>query len=115
MTVMAMEVISAQKHPDADALRLYKIKAPQTEEIQIIANLDRIYQRGDIVAIALVGSILKDSTKIKPTKLRGLYSYGMALGKVDVEVGEDLSDIYCQKEIAIIAIHKSKVAPHASH
>ena len=97
MTVMAMKVISADKHPNADALRLYKMKAPQKEEIQIIANLDRIYREEDIVAIAIVGSILKDGTKIKPTKLRGLYSYGMALGKVEAEVGEDLSDLYCQE------------------
>ncbi|WP_229640355.1 RNA ligase family protein [Waterburya agarophytonicola] len=50
-----------------------------------------------MVAIARCGAVLKDGTKIKPSKLRGLYSYGMALGKVDVEVGRDLSDIYCQQ------------------
>ena len=50
------------------------------------------------MAIALVGSILKDGTKIKPTKLRGMYSYGMVLGKVEAEIGQDLSDLYCQPE-----------------
>ena len=54
MTVMAMEVISAEKHPNADALRLYKIKIEQ-KEVEVIANLDRIYEIGDVVAIALVG------------------------------------------------------------
>ena len=97
MTVMAMEVIGAEKHPNADALRLYKMSSAN-KEVEIIANLDRIYELGDIVAIALVGSILKDGTKIKPTKLRGMYSYGMALGKVEAEIGRDLSDIYCQPE-----------------
>ncbi len=97
MTVMAMEVISAEKHPNADALRLYTIKAAE-KEVEIIANLDCIYELGDIVAIALVGSTLKDSTKIKPTKLRGVYSYGMALGKVEAKIGQDLADIYCQPE-----------------
>ena len=72
------------------------MEAPQVEAVQIIANLDNIYQVGDLVAVALGGAILKDGTKIKPTKLRGLYSYGMALGKVDVEIGTDLAEIYCQ-------------------
>ena len=97
MTVMAMEVIGAEKHPNADALRLYKMSSAD-KEVEIIANLDCIYELGDIVAIVLVGSILKDGTKIKPTKLRGMYSYGMALGKVQAEIGQDLSDVYCQLE-----------------
>ena len=94
---MAMEVISAEKHPNADALRRYKFKT-ENKEVEVIANLDCIYEIGDVVAIALVGSILKDGTKIKPTKLRGVYSYGLALGKVEVEVGTDLSELYCQPE-----------------
>ena len=71
MTVMAMEVVGAEKHPNADALRLYKMKAAD-KEVEIIANLDRIYQLGDIVAIALVGSTLKDGTKIKPTNTKSI-------------------------------------------
>ena len=35
----------------ADALRLYKMKAAN-KEVEIIANLDRIYELKDIVAIA---------------------------------------------------------------
>ena len=81
MTVMAMEVISVEKHPNADALRLYKMKMPG-KEVEIIANLERIYELGDIVAIALVDSILKDGTKVKPSKLRGVYSFGTEPNKV---------------------------------
>jgi len=99
MNAVAMKVVSAEKHPNADALFLYKMKSAE-KEVEIIANLDRNYQVGDIVAIALVGSVLKDGTKIKPTKLRGIYSYGLALGKVNAEIGTDLSEIYCQPEVA---------------
>ena len=52
------------------------------------------------MAVALTDSMLKDGTKIKPTKLRGVYSYGMALGKVEAAIGSDLSAIYCQKTVA---------------
>ncbi|WP_229640354.1 hypothetical protein [Waterburya agarophytonicola] len=37
--VIAMRVISAGKHPNADALRLYIMTAPDVEELQIIANI----------------------------------------------------------------------------
>ena len=98
MSVMAMKVVSTEQHPNADALRLYTMSAPAVETVQVIANLDNVYQIDDVVAIALSGSVLKDGTKIKPSKLRGVYSYGMALGKVDVEIGTDLSEIYCSPE-----------------
>ena len=99
MSVIAMKVIKVEPHPHADALKLYIMQAANKEEVQIIANLDNIYQVNDIIAVALTGSILKDGTKIKPSKLRGIYSYGMALGKVNADVGKDLSEVYCQPEI----------------
>jgi len=99
MPVIAMEVKTAQNHPHADALRVYIFEAPGCESVQIIANLENIYSVGDIVAVALTDSVLKDGTKIKPTKLRGIYSYGMAIGKVEAAIGSDLSAIYCQKTV----------------
>ncbi|MCU0569125.1 MAG: hypothetical protein MUF49_21435 [Oculatellaceae cyanobacterium Prado106] len=100
MTVMVMEVKTAEKHPNAESLNLYQMSAPGCDRLQIIANQDRVYQVGDRVAVAMIDAVLKDGTKIKATKLRGLSSYGMALGTVDDPVGSDLSKIYCQPAIA---------------
>ena len=100
MAVIALKVISSQTHPHADSLRIYTMTAPGYDEIQIIANLENIYQVGDIVAVALVNSILKDGTKIKAAKLRGINSFGMALGKVQEPVGKDISPIYCQPSMS---------------
>ncbi|MEK0195294.1 RNA ligase family protein [Microcoleus anatoxicus] len=100
MPVIAMEVKTAQNHPKADALRLYNLEAPGCDSVQIIANSENIYSVGDIVAVALTDSVLKDGRKITPTKLRGIYSYGMALGKVEAAIGSDLSAIYCEKTVA---------------
>lgn len=100
MTVIVMEVIKATQHPNADALRVYELQAPGLPRVQVIANLERTYEVGDHISIAQVGSVLKDGTKIKATKLRGLVSYGMALGKTDEPVGKDVSDLYCQKAVA---------------
>ncbi|WP_236507888.1 RNA ligase family protein [Tychonema sp. BBK16] len=95
-----MELKTAQNHPHADALYLYNFEAPGCDSVQIIANSENIYSVGDIVAVALTDSVLKDGTKIKPTKLRGVYSYGMAIGKVEAAIGTDLSAIYCQQTVA---------------
>ncbi|MEG3838760.1 RNA ligase family protein [Microcoleus sp. herbarium14] len=100
MPVIAMEIKTAQNHPHADALSLYIFEAPGCDSVQIIANSENIYSVGDIVAVALTDSVLKDGTKIKPTKLRGVYSYGMAIGKVEAAIGTDLSAIYCQQTVA---------------
>ncbi|PZD72388.1 Phenylalanine--tRNA ligase beta subunit [Acaryochloris thomasi RCC1774] len=100
MTVMVMEVKSVNQHLNADALKVYAMQAPGCPAIQIIANLERVYEVGDRISIAQVNSVLKDGTKIKATRLRGLVSYGMALGKTDAPVGQDLSDLYCQKSVA---------------
>ena len=100
MTVIAMKVKDVRDHPNADTLFVYTMEAPDKNTVQIVANLENTYQKEDIVAVALGGSVLKDGTKIKPCKLRGVTSQGMALGIVDAEIGSDLSEIYCQKELA---------------
>ena len=100
MPVIVMDVTHAEAHPNAESLRVYSMKASGYDEVQTIANLENIYEVGDRVAVALAGSILKDGTKIKPAKLRGVRSFGMALGKVDDATGTDLSELYCQKTMA---------------
>jgi len=99
MTAVAMKCIKAEKHPNADALRVYEF-VNDGEPVQIIANLEHVYEVDDVVAIALTGSVLLDGTKIRPTKLRELPSYGMALGKTEAAVGTDLTDQFCQKELS---------------
>jgi hypothetical protein len=67
---------------------------PDKEPIQIIANEEHIYDVGDVAIVALDGAVLKDGTRIKPTRLRKLKSYGMAMGKTDKPVGHDFSTEY---------------------
>lgn len=112
MNVVAMIVSEVKSHPNADALRVYTMEAPDRSAVQIVANLENIYNEGDIVAIALSGSVLKDGTKIKPCKLRGVISNGMALGIVNVQLGSDLSEVYCQKEL--VSTKRTSQAPETS-
>ena len=99
MPVIAMQVKSAEQHPNADSLRVYNMAASGYEDVQIVANMENVYEVGDRLAIALPNTVLKDGTKIKPTKLRGIQSFGMALGKTEEDISSDLSHLYCQKKI----------------
>jgi tRNA-binding EMAP/Myf-like protein len=96
MSVFAMTVVRVQDHPNADSLRIYELDAPGVGGLQVVANLERRYAPGDVVAVARIGAVLEDGTKIKKTRLRGVDSFGMALGPVEAAAGEDLSARYCQ-------------------
>ncbi|ABW25380.1 RNA ligase family protein [Acaryochloris marina] len=99
MTVIVMEVIKVARHPNADSLNVYEMQVPGHPSVQVIGNLERIYGVGEHVLVAQVNSVLKDGTKIKATKLRGIISYGMALEKTELPVGEDVSQTYCQQSV----------------
>jgi len=101
MTAVVMEVASAEKHPNADSLRVYKMTAPDVGERQIIANLENVYDVGDAVNVVLSGSRLKDGTKIGDSKIRGVPSYGMALGPSSYDIGTDRTEEYCQEEMTV--------------
>ncbi|MCX4241494.1 RNA ligase family protein [Paraliomyxa miuraensis] len=95
MSVLAMTVTRVQDHPNADSLRIYEFEAPGSSGLVVVANLDDQYAVGDVVAIARVGTVLEDGTKIRKSRLRGVDSFGMALGRVQDPAGQDLSDRYC--------------------
>lgn len=98
MPILAMSVESEENHPNANALRIYTFGAPGHDSIRVIANLENIYEVGDVVAVALVGSILKDGTRIKRASLRGIESWGMALGRVEANIGDDLTEEFGSHE-----------------
>lgn len=91
MSILAMTVTRVQDHPNADSLRVYELDAPGVSGLVVVANLERAYAVGEVVAVARVGAVLADGTKIRKTRLRGVDSFGMALGPVDAAPGEDLS------------------------
>lgn len=90
--IVAMQVKEVQAHPNADALRIYTFTAPDQTDTQIVANRENVYEVGDVAAVALIGSVLKDGTKIRKARLRGVDSYGMAMGHTQHPVGTDLTE-----------------------
>lgn len=55
MNVLAMRVIDANRHPQADALWIYQLEAPGRAPLQVIANGERTYAKTDCVIVAQVG------------------------------------------------------------
>lgn len=98
MSVVAMKVVSVSSHPNADALRVYTLQNKEHAPIQVVANLQQVYEVDDVVAVARIGARLQDGTHIRRSKLRGVHSLGMLMGTVDVPVGTDLSELYCVQE-----------------
>jgi len=98
MSILAMTVARVQDHPNADSLRVYELDAPGVQGLVVVANLERTYAPGDVVAIARVGATLADGTKIRKTRLRGVDSFGMALGPVEAAPGDDLTARFGQPD-----------------
>lgn len=96
MSVKVLKVKTVQDHPYADSLKVYQFYAQDVGEVQVIANLENIYDVGDLAYVALEGAHLQDGTKIIPSRIRGVVSYGMALGKCEeVKLGDDVTDKFC--------------------
>jgi phenylalanyl-tRNA synthetase beta chain len=92
MPILAMRTVQAAKHPNADRLRVYHFDAEQGAGlIQVVANLQNVYEVGDVVAVALENTVLDDGTVIKKGKYRGERSFGMSMGTTDKPVGADLT------------------------
>ena len=107
MTAIAMICTKVSEHPNADALKMYEFQYDK-ETLQVVANLENVYEVGDVVAIVRSGSIMLDGTKIKDSTIRGVRSYGMALGKTEDPAGTDLTSKYCQ-EMPVDTNHISHV------
>jgi tRNA-binding EMAP/Myf-like protein len=97
MPTYIMECIKVNTHPNADLLKIYEFIYNKII-YQIICNPTNIYAVGDKAAVALIGSVLKNDTEIKESKIRGIISQGMALGKSDLPVGTNVTNDYCHSE-----------------
>lgn len=93
MPVYAMKVTTKTAHEKTDNLFIYTFESPALGERRIVANRTNVYEVGDVVAVALLGTRLPDIV-LKPRKVFGIDSEGMAMGPVDSELDTDLSDVF---------------------
>ena len=83
------EILSRDKHPNADKLSVCSVRvAPGAEPQQIVCgahNCDAGYR----VLVALAGAVLPGDFKIKPTRIRGVESNGMMCSARELGLGDD--------------------------
>jgi phenylalanyl-tRNA synthetase beta chain len=74
--VAVAEILSAEKHPQADKLRVCRVSTGQGEPLQIVCGAPNA-RAGLKSALAVVGARLPGGLAIKAAKLRGVESAGM--------------------------------------
>lgn len=86
--VVVARVISAEKHPNADRLRLCQVDIGQAEPLQIVCGGHNV--RADLkIALATCGAVLPGGFAIKASKIRGSESFGMICSAKELGLSEE--------------------------
>jgi len=81
--VVVGEIISCQKHPNADKLSVCEIDVGEDKNLQIVCGASNVVN-ARFVPVAMIGAKLGDDFEIKPTKLRGVESEGMVCSSTEL-------------------------------
>lgn len=85
--VVVCQILSSEKHPNADKLTVCRVTDGKAER-QIVCGAKN-YKVGDKVPLALPGVILPNGMTIKEAKLRGVESQGMMCSAKELGIAED--------------------------
>ena len=85
--VVVGQVVSCEKHPNADKLSLCQVNIGQDDNLQIICGAPNVRQDLKVV-VATVGSKLPRGLKIKKAKLRGIESCGMLCSETELGISD---------------------------
>ena len=85
--VVAGEVRSIEKHPNADRLRLCRV-FNGSEELQVVCGASN-FEVGDKAPFAGVGVTLAGGFKLKKSKIRGELSFGMLCAEDELGISDD--------------------------
>ena len=85
--VVVGDVLSAQKHPDADKLKLCTVSDGK-EEFDVVCGAPNV-EKGQKIVFAKVGAILPGDFKIGKAKIRGVESFGMICSERELGISEE--------------------------
>lgn len=98
--VVIGEVITKEKHPDADRLNVTTVDVGTGEALQIVCGAPNVAV-GQKVAVATVGTVLypspEEEFKIKKSKIRGVESMGMICAEDELGLGTEHDGIMILK------------------
>lgn len=84
------EVLTKEKHPDADKLSVTTVKIDEENILQIVCGASNV-EAGQKVVVATIGAIMPSGLLIKPSKLRGVESNGMLCSRKELGLSYDES------------------------
>ncbi|MEW5739125.1 MAG: phenylalanine--tRNA ligase subunit beta [Myxococcota bacterium] len=90
--VVVAQILSSDKHPNADKLSVTKVAMGGAEPLQIVCGAKN-YKVGDKVPLATVGTKLPNGVEIKQAALRGVDSSGMLCSARELGLSEDASGL----------------------
>lgn len=88
--VVVAEVLSKEKHPDADKLNVCTVNDGTGEPVQVVCGAPNV-DVGQKIPFAQVGGVLPGDFKIKKAKLRGVESRGMICSASELGLEEETS------------------------
>lgn len=95
--VVVGKVVTAEKHPNADTLRVCKVDIGAGEPLDIVCGAPNA-RAGIHVCVATVGAVLPGDFKIKKSKIRGETSNGMLCSGQELGLSSDHDGIIELKE-----------------
>ena len=90
------EILTCEKHPDADKLSLTKVDIGNAEPLQIVCGAPNV-AAGQKVVVAIIGTTIYptkgEPITIKKSKIRGVESQGMICAEDEIGLGENHAGI----------------------
>ncbi len=89
--VVVAQIVSCEKHPEADRLRLCQVSIG-SETVQIVCGAPNA-REGLKAPLATVGAVLPGDLRIRAAKLRGIESFGMLCSARELGIDADASGL----------------------
>jgi phenylalanyl-tRNA synthetase beta chain len=86
-TLTVGKVLTVERHPDADRLRVTAVDLGDGTPAQIVCGAPNV-AAGQTVVVAPPGTVMPDGTKLGVAKLRGVASHGMILSEDELGLAQ---------------------------
>ncbi len=101
------EVLTCEKHPDADKLKITTVDVGTEEKLQIVCGASNVAM-GQKVVVATIGAtiypILGEPMTMKKAKIRGVESQGMICAEDEIGLGESHAGIMVLPAETVVGI-----------
>lgn len=91
--VVVAQVLSVEKHPDADRLNVCQVNVGEAEPLTIVCGAANVAV-GLKVPCARIGAVLPGDFKIKQAKVRGIPSFGMLCSAVELGLATESDGLW---------------------